>query len=490
MTGGKKAHRARPHQKSLQRLQRLNSRHVRLALISLIAATSLAMQPTKNALQFVRDSGELHLVGVSTPATFFQQDGHTHGLQYELAQQFANELGVKLVIDQVDSPQRVIAAIRHNKAQLALTGLTASDPRLNRLRISDPVLEVSQQLIQRSDQSQPETLDDLHNKVVAVMAGSTEAINIRASLSNTDNVRLVELKSGQPIDMLDLLDSGKVDYVAMNGQDFDAYRSLYPNLRDGLTLAQTDAVSWVFMKSADQSLYDAAQDFLARKQADGTLQRLAAFYSIGDAFNGFGVRSFHRDIAQRLPLYESEFKSESKLQGLDWRLLAAIAYQESKWDPNASSSTGVKGMMMLTANTAEALGVKNRNHAGQSIRGGSVYFKKILDNVPASVPEPDRTWMALAAYNMGPGHMIAARKLTLRLKGDPNSWLDVSRNLRQLTMDNRRKGRASPDVGQALNYVQQVRRYYDAIALNTAEHSNSRVASLDLSFSDIGRQTR
>lgn len=491
MTGGKKAHRARPQSKMLQRLQRLHSRHLRLALVGLITTTSLAMQPTMNALQQVRESGELHLVGISNPATFFEQDGHTHGLQYELAQQFANELGVKLVVDPVDNAQEVLKRITRNNAQLALTTINASDPSSNRLlRMSDPLQELSQQLIQRSDQSQPSTINDLHGKVIAVMSGSSEAINIRSSLSQVNDVQLVELKSGQAIDLLNLLDAGQVDFVAMNSQDFDAYRPLYPNLRDGLTLAENDAVSWAFIKSADGSLYDAAQDFLTRKQSDGTLERLAAFYSTGDAFNGFGVKSFHRDIAQRLPLYQKEFQKESNNQGLDWRLLAAIAYQESKWDTNASSSTGVKGIMMLTADTAEALGVDNRNHAAQSIRGGSVYFKKIMDNLPTSVPEPDRTWMALAAYNMGPGHMIAARKLTLRLKGNPNSWLDVSRNLRQLALNNKRLNKPAPDVGQALHYVMQVRRYYDAIAINTAEHSATLVASLDLKYSSIGRQTR
>lgn len=487
MTGGKKAQRARPHKKALRLLQRINRRHIKMAVAGSLAVSTLSLQPVQNALQQVRSTGELHLVGVSSPSTFFQQDGHTHGLQFELAQQFANELGVKLVVDPVDNSQHVIKAISKNQAQLALTGLTSDDPRLKRLLVSDPVLEVRQQLIQRNDEFQPTDMADLRDHVIAVAAGSTEAANIRQSVKDVPGVRLVEIKQAQSLDLLGLLDEGKVDYVAMNSQEFDAFRPLFPRLRDGMTLDRIDAVSWAFMKSDDQSLYQAAQEFLARKLADGTLERLAAFYSNGKAFDSYGVKSFSSDIAQRLPRFQKNFEQESLVVGLDWRLLAAISYQESKWDPKAVSPTGVKGLMMLTKSTADMMGVKNREHAGQSIQGGSAYFKRIMDQVPASVPEPDRTWMALAAYNMGPGHMIQARKLTRRLNGDPNSWLDVSRNLRQLAQENSRRGKAAPDVGQALHYVQQVRRYYDAIALNTSvQRDSTRVAALDFDITTTG----
>ncbi len=486
MTGGKKAQRARPHKRALRLLQRMNHRHIKLAIAGSLAATTLTLQPVQNALQQVRSTGELHLVGISSPSTFFQQDGHTHGLQFELAQQFANELGVKLVVDPVDNSQHVIKAISKNQAQLALTGLTSDDPRVKRLLVSDPVLEVRQLLIQRSDEFQPTDLADLKDHVIAVAANSSEAANIRKTLAGVPGVRLVEIQQVQPLDLLGLLDEGKVDYVAMNSQEFDAFRPLFPKLRDGMTMDRTDAVSWAFLKSDDQSLYQAAQEFLARKQADGTLERLSAFYSNGETFDNYGVKSFSNDIAQRLPHFQKDFEKQSTAVGLDWRLLAAIAYQESKWDPNAVSPTGVKGMMMLTKSTADMMGVKNRAHAAQSIQGGSAYFKRIMDQVPESVPEPDRTWMALAAYNMGPGHMIQARKLTRRLNGDANSWLDVSRNLRQLAQENRRRGKAAPDVGQALHYVQQVRRYYDAIALNTSvQRDSTRVAALDFNVTTL-----
>ena len=151
---------------------------------------------------------------------------------------------------------------------------------------------------------------------------------------------------------------------------------------------------------------------------------------------------------------------------MDWRLLAAIGYQESKWDSTAISPTGVSGLMMLTKGTAKEMGVTNRDNPSQSIEGGAAYYKIIADKLPTTIHEPDRTWMTLAAYNMGYAHVLKARKISQAHGDDPDKWLDVSRHLRQL-----------PRASQALVYVQEVRRYYDALLLTTSQ--DSWVASAD-----------
>jgi membrane-bound lytic murein transglycosylase F len=484
----KKLHRnkrpkVRTQSKAVRLRQRLKvkARHVRFAVGGLVAVTSLALQPTMTALQSVRTSGELHLVGITSPSTFIHQNGHTHGMQYELARQFAEELGVELVIDPVDTTEGVLKSIQRNQAQLALTGLTTSDPRLGRLMVSDPVIAVSQQLIHHTSQRAPRSVEDLSGKTIATIADSTEALTLKSSLSGIKDVRIVEFRNAQAKDLLNLLNDQKVDLVAMHSQDFDSHRPLYPQLAEAIDLNQADAMAWVFLKSQDQSLYQAAQNFLARKKADGSLERLAQFYSTGKSFNRYGNNVFNRDVAQRLPRYQDAFQRQAAKEDLDWQLLAAISYQESKWDPNAVSPTGVRGLMMLTNATARAMGVRDRTNPEQSIKGGAAYIKQVLNNIPDSVPQPDRTWMALAGYNMGPAHVNAARRLTARLGQNPDSWQDVAANLPRLVQENRANGRAVPDIRQALHYVQQIRRYYDAIALSTAE-SREPAQVADMNF--------
>jgi membrane-bound lytic murein transglycosylase F len=159
------------------------------------------------------------------------------------------------------------------------------------------------------------------------------------------------------------------------------------------------------------------------------------------------------------------FQEVALAYDLDWRLLAAIGYQESHWDPDAASVTGVRGVMMLTQRTATQLGVTDRLDPEQSIEGGARYFKQMRKRLPGRIPEPDRSWMALAAYNMGMGHLRDARKLTQQQGGNPDRWQDVNERLPLLSQEKYyRETRYGYARGyEARQYVENIRRYYDAL---------------------------
>jgi soluble lytic murein transglycosylase-like protein len=189
---------------------------------------------------------------------------------------------------------------------------------------------------------------------------------------------------------------------------------------------------------------------------------------------------FAEDVRERLPRYRALFKQAGERSGIDWRLLAAVGYQESMWDAKAVSPTGVRGIMMLAASTAEELEI-DRNNPADCIAGGAEYFQELHDALPAQIPEPDRTNMALAAYNQGPGHLNDARTLTAQLGGDPNSWKDVRHALPLLNQprwfSKVRHGYADGEV--AVDYVDNVLAYYEQ--LNSAEQPPAlRVASFEL----------
>ncbi|OYY03758.1 MAG: lytic transglycosylase F, partial [Mehylophilales bacterium 35-46-6] len=118
-----------------------------------------------------------------------------------------------------------------------------------------------------------------------------------------------------------------------------------------------------------------------------------------------------------------------EITGLDWRLLAAVSYRESHWDTFNTSPTNVRGLMMLTEATADQMGVTDRLDPKQSIPAGAKYLLKLRDTVPERIPEPDRTYMALAAYNIGYAHVEDARVLAKRLSLNPDSWADVKKTL-------------------------------------------------------------
>ena len=129
------------------------------------------------------------------------------------------------------------------------------------------------------------------------------------------------------------------------------------------------------------------------------------------------------------------------------------------------SPTGVRGIMMLTQATASELGIENREDPASSIRGGARFFATLKDRLEPEIPEPDRTWMALAAYNVGYGHLQDARTIVTMQSGDPNRWVDVRAALPLLAQ---KKWYQRVPYGYArgwepVSYVENIRNYRDIL---------------------------
>ncbi len=133
-------------------------------------------------------------------------------------------------------------------------------------------------------------------------------------------------------------------------------------------------------------------------------------------------RKFFEHTQNRLPQWKPLFHMFSKENGIPWTLLAAVAYQESKWDQEAVSHTGVRGLMQITSQTAEHLGIEDREDPAQSIQGGAYYLKYLYNKTPKHLPSVERWAQALSAYNMGWAHVRDARKLAAQLNHNPYRW--------------------------------------------------------------------
>ncbi|MCW2483266.1 membrane-bound lytic murein transglycosylase MltF, partial [Candidatus Symbiopectobacterium sp. NZEC135] len=206
---------------------------------------------------------------------------------------------------------------------------------------------------------------------------------------------------------------------------------------------------------------------------DGTLARLEEKYlgHVGE-FDYVDTRTFLSAIDNTLPDLQPLFAKYAS--DIDWKLLAAISYQESHWNPLATSPTGVRGLMMLTRNTAESLNVTDRLDPEQSISGGARYLAHMMEKMPESIPEDEKIWFALASYNMGYAHLLDARKLTEKQKGNPDSWADVKVRLPMLSQ---KRYYAQTTYGyarghEAYNYVENIRRYMLSLEGYLTEKAN------------------
>jgi membrane-bound lytic murein transglycosylase F len=232
-----------------------------------------------------------------------------------------------------------------------------------------------------------------------------------------------------------------------------------------MNLTEGRNLGWYLPAGSDELAAD-AREWMNSKEGDEALGRMENLYYayIGD-FDFVDLRALNRRIEDRLPNYIDLFRAAEQKTGIPADLLAALSYQESHWNPKARSPTGVRGIMMLTLNTAKSLGVTNRLDPVASIDGGARYLADRHRRLPETIPEPDRTFLALASYNIGRGHLLDARQLARDLGKNPDSWEDMEKVL-PLKADKRYY--PSTRYGYArgyepVHYVQRIRNYRDII---------------------------
>jgi membrane-bound lytic murein transglycosylase F len=421
-----------------------------------------------DSLSRIADSGKLTVVSRNGPTTYYLEKGEPAGFEYALAQEFARDLGVKLRFRSEYNSDDVLLAIRRGQADLAAAGLTVTPAREQEFSFSRPYQSIQPHFIYRAGLQKPRELADLARTelVVAAKRNHIDTLNFLKELEPA--LAWTEVDTADAADLMELVSSGEADYALVDSNEFNANLSFYPRLRVGFSLEREDKLAWLFPAGEDSvRLRERADTFLERVQNDGTLALLREkHFGYAWGANPVGTQTFNRNVERKLPKYEALIRQVAQEYQMDWHLLAAIAYQESHWNPRARSPTGVRGMMMLTNNTAREMGVQNRLDPLQSLRGGARYFKKLKRRMPDDITEPDRTWFALAAYNIGRGHLEDARVITEREGGDPHLWSDLRKYLpllqRSKYYSNTRHGYARGS--EPVTYVKNIRHYRGILA--------------------------
>lgn len=436
-----------------------------LGLLMALAGCEEKQQPT--TLERVKEAGVLRVVTRNSPATYFQDRNGETGFEYELVKRFAEDLGVKLQVETADNLDDLYARLNQpNGPVLAAAGLVASDARKVQARFSHSYLDVTPQIVYRDGAPRPTRPEDLPGKRIMVLQGSTHAEQLAELKQRIPELNYEASSAVEVVDLLRMVDEGQIDLTLVDSNELAMNQVYFPNVRVAFDLGDARSLGWAVAAGEDRSLLQAIDRFLDGVRDNGTLQRLKdRYYGHVDVLGYVGAYTFAKHLQKRLPRYEAHFRNASQEHEIDWRLLAAIGYQESLWQPGATSKTGVRGLMMLTQGTAQAMGVANRLDPRQSILGGSKYFALIKEALSEDLKEPDRTWFALAAYNIGIAHLGDARRLARQEGLDPNKWLDVKSMLPRLAQkqwySKTRYGYARG--GETVHFVQNIRRYYDIL---------------------------
>jgi len=439
-------------------------------LFTFTFALTTSRAPT--TLEEIQNRGELRVVTLPGSTTYFKNARGEGGFEYWLSKAFAEHLGVELNVSTRDSVGGVLVSVGGPLGDFAAAGLTATPARKKHFRFSVPYNHVTQKVIYRNGDNRPRSVEDLIDSELLVIPKSSHSERLKELKQQYPELTWQEMEGLEMLDLMALVDAGKTDYAVVDSNSYLVDRGIYPRARAAFELSEPQPIAWAFPPHGDRTLIEAANKFIQAYEASGKLAKLKEkVLHHTDLFTQGGAQLFMSRVHSRLPDYLDLFKEVARKHEMDWQLLAAIAYQESHWDEKATSPTGVRGLMMLTRPTAKEMGVKNRLDPQQSLDGGARYFLETKSRLPGDITEPDRTWFALAAYNIGMGHLEDARVLTERAGKDPHLWKDVRQYLPLLQQ---KKYFSTVKHGYArghepIAYVRNVRHYKSILGWHALE---------------------
>ena len=408
-------------------------------------------------------------VATRNGATTYYLDRHQNpiGPEFSLVSRFAESKGWTVNWTMHDSTAEVLQALEAGNTHLAAAGLTHLPSRTERFTRGPAHTEITEQLVCHRDmRPMPRKPESMPEVSIAVTADSSYVETLNKLASEHEGITFTEDDGRTTEVLLSEVAEQDIDCTVADSNIVQVMRRHFPHLEVAMNLTQGNNLGW-YLPAGSDDLAGTTREWMNSTDGDEAIGYIESrYYAYIGEFDFVDLRALNRRIDERLPDFIDRFAEAETTTGMPAELLAALSYQESHWDPAAVSPTGVRGIMMLTRNTAESLGVMDRLDPVAAIDGGARYLADRHRRLPETIPEPDRTFLALASYNIGRGHLLDARQLARELGKNPDSWDDMKEVL-PLKADKRYY--PSTRYGYArgyepVHYVQRIRNYRDVIS--------------------------
>ena len=453
---------------------------VLLALITTLLLATCSQPPP--LLQQILAQGELRVVTRNSPDAYYLGSQGPEGPAYDLASQFAEQLGVPLRLYTVKTREDAIEEVAAGRAHVAAAGLSTGVILPKGTQFGPGYQRVREHLLYRRRGARPATILQAARGQIEVATGSVHLRTLEELRLAHPELAWVEREETDTEEILAEVSQGAVQYTLATSTEFALNRSVHPELAVALDLSPERALAWVVSTSGhDASLLDRVNAYFALARREGAIAALLdRYYGKDERFDYLLSRNFMDHLQSRLPRYLAWFQEAAQQHGLDWRLLAAMGYQESKWDPGAVSQKGARGLMQITEDTASRVSVGDRHDPKASIFGGARYLALLLKTIPRRIPDPDRTWFAVAAYNVGIGHLEDARILAQSHGKNPDEWEAVRTFLPLLSQERwyTQTKRGYARGWEPVRYVENVQAYLNILQV-AGLSANSPVAPPD-----------
>ena len=370
---------------------------------------------------------------LNAPSTYYIGADGPQGFEYDLVKSYTEYLGVELNVTVANTVAEAIKLSKESDFHVLSAALSKTPSRAEKFNFGPSYFEVQQQVICSRNLFKnnlfPRNVESLRGLKIKVGEGTSYSDTVRSLIKDGLEIDITYTTQYSTEELLKQVSMHEVDCTIADSNIYALNLRYYPEMDMAFTISGREQLAWVL---ADDSLKLEADmyEWLNEYSRRGKMAELKDhYYSNVHYFNYYDYKMLYKRIQNRLPKYQKLFVDAGDKYNLQWELLAAIAYQESHWNPNAKSFTGVRGMMMLTRSTAKLLGIKNRIDPKQSIVGGTRHIKQMIKFVPKEVEGENRLKFALAAYNIGMGHILDAQKLAKRLGYNQNIWSDVKQVL-------------------------------------------------------------
>ena len=437
-------------------------------LVAMIATLLLATcSEPPPLLERILAAGELRVVTRNSPDAYYLGSHGPEGPAYELASRFAQGLDVPLRLYTVRTREEAIDEVQSGRAHLAAAGLSTGIDLPADARFGPGYHRVREHLVYYRSSAKPKSVREASRGVIEIAAGSVHERTLEDLRLQQPDLVWVERANADTEEILADVSRGSVQYTLASTTEFALNRAVHPELSIALDLSPERAISWVVgTPGHDMSLLGRVNSFFTSARTEGLIAAvLDRYYDPDHGFDYLLSRNFMDHVGTRLPRYMQWFQEAGTQYELDWRLLAAMGYQESKWDPGATSYTGVRGLMQLTADTADFVRAGDRLDARASIFGGAKYLSRLVATIPERIAEPDRTWLAVAAYNVGYGHLEDARILAQQAGRNADQWQNVREFLPLLSQERwyTRTRRGYARGWEPVRYVENVQSYLNIL---------------------------
>ena len=447
-------------------------RIITYALFYFVLINTNGCSKESSKLKQIKSNGILRIALVADPPHYFPSKVKKRGYDFELVSHYATSIDVELEIIKTNTSNEIIFLLNQGKVDIGILG---SSPEFDQKNIKNVVTYNNSKwyvIGNRANRQLPKSIDSIEPNTMIVANGSNASFILHSIGEDYSSLLWDELKNTNVRSILERINENHSKISIISEDIYVYYQYLFPETKKIFVLPIKYPSRWLVKNNNNLSFLYSINSFFNKYKQNGKLEKIGkTYYEHLNAFDYVDIRYYLKRINKKLPKYKKYFVEAAKNSALDARIIAAVSYQESHWNRKARSPTGVRGMMMLTLDTAKRVGVKNRLNAKQSIFGGAKYLKILYESLSNTIKEPDRLWFALAAYNIGLGHVEDARTITKSQGDNPNSWIDVEKHIPKLSQ---KKWYKKTKYGfarghESIEFVRRVRRYYDILCLYRQE---------------------